>query len=243
MNSDAYRICRRNTHPVAQEEGSTVEMKIVQCWDDGVLDDIRLIEILRRHDAKASFNLNYGNQPAHRAASWMFRDVKEVWKLGKDELRDVYDGFTIANHSDKHLKLPEVPISEAIEDIRVGRDALEQHFGCSVTGFAYPCGLHSADVENAVREAGHIYARTTKNVDCVFPPDEPMAFHANCHFAAADFWDRFDRAQAEAHPVFYFWGHSYEMITEQDWAEMERKIVRLTAEPDCTWCDLPELFA
>ena len=35
----------------------TQSMKIVQCWDDGVLDDIRLIEILRHHDAKASFNL------------------------------------------------------------------------------------------------------------------------------------------------------------------------------------------
>jgi len=44
-------------------------MKIVQCWDDGVLDDVRLIEILRRHGAKASFNLNLGTQPAQRKAS------------------------------------------------------------------------------------------------------------------------------------------------------------------------------
>ena len=217
-------------------------MKIVQCWDDGVLDDIRLIEILRRYDAKASFNLNMGTHPSIRKASWMFRDVKEVWKLGKGELRDVYEGFTIANHSYKHLNLPSVPIDEAIEDIRVGRDALEQYFGCPVTGFVYPCGLHDADIENAVREAGHIYARTTKNVDCVFPPDEPMAFHSNCHFAAADFMDRFERALEESHPVFYFWGHSYEMITDDDWAEMESKISRLSSAPDCVWADLPDLF-
>lgn len=217
-------------------------MKIVQCWDDGVLDDVRLIEILRRHGAKASFNLNFGLHPLHRKATWMFRDIKEVWKLGKNELKDVYEGFTVANHSYKHLNLPKVPLADAIEDIRVGRESLEQYFGCKVTGFAYPCGLYSPEVENVLKDTGHIYARTTKNVVCAFPPENPMEFHSNCHFAAADFWDRFERAKAENHPVFYFWGHSYEMITEEDWAAMEKKIARLSSDPDCTWAELPELF-
>jgi len=218
-------------------------MKIVQCWDDGVLDDVRLIEILRRHGAKASFNLNLGTQPAQRKASWVYRGVKDVWKLGKDELRDVYQGFTIANHTAKHLKLTEVPREDAVEDIRVGRDLLEQHFGCEVTGFVYPCGVYNPEVERIVKETGHIYARTTKNVACAFPPERPMAFHSNCHFAAADFSDRFELAKAEGHPVFYVWGHSYEHLTDDDWAATESKIARISADPDCQWTDLPELFA
>lgn len=218
-------------------------MKIVQCWDDGVLDDIRLIEILRRHGAKASFNLNLGTQPPQRKASWKFREVKDVWKLGKDELREVYKGFTIANHSARHLRLTEVSREAAVEDVRVGRELLEQHFGCAVTGFAYPCGLFNPEVEAIIAETGHIYARTTKNVACAFPPERPMAFHANCHFAAADFWDRFAVAKAEKHPVFYFWGHSYEMIEDAQWDAMDAKIARLSADPDCEWADLPELFA
>lgn len=217
-------------------------MKIAQCWDDGVLDDIRLIEILRKHGAKASFNLNLGTQPAQRKASWRFRDIKDVWKLGKDELRDVYQGFTIANHSAKHLNLPKVSPEEAREDIRVGRDLLEQFFGCPVTGFVYPGGGFSDEVEAMVAEAGHIYARTTKNVACSFPPERPMALHSNCHFAAGDFWDRFARAKAEKHPVFYFWGHSYEMITDAEWAAMDAKIARLSTDPDCEWVVLPDLF-
>jgi hypothetical protein len=43
-----------------------------------------------------------------------------------------------------------------------------------------------------VREAGHVYARTCVNVADVFPPEDPMAFHANCHFRSADFWNRFN---------------------------------------------------
>ena len=31
---------------------SELEMKVVQCWDDGIVDDIRLTEILRRYVRK-----------------------------------------------------------------------------------------------------------------------------------------------------------------------------------------------
>ena len=232
--------------PMSETQGPNgveTKMKIAQCWDDGVLDDLRLIEILRRHGAKASFNLNLGTQPAHRQASWRFRDAKDVWKLGRDELREVYEGFPIANHSARHLNLTKVAPEEAYEDIRVGRDLLEQFFGFPVTGFVYPCGLHSEEVEQMVAATGHVYARTTKNVARSFPPERPMALHSNCHFAAADFWDRFARAKAEKHPVFYFWGHSYEMIADEEWAAMDAKIARVSADPECEWTTLPELFA
>ena len=35
-------------------------LKVVQCWDDGVINDIRLTDLLRRWGAKATFNLNPG---------------------------------------------------------------------------------------------------------------------------------------------------------------------------------------
>jgi peptidoglycan/xylan/chitin deacetylase (PgdA/CDA1 family) len=218
-------------------------MRIVQCWDDGVVDDIRLIEILRRHGAKASFNLNLDIQPAERRYSWRYRDLKDVWKLGKNELRDVYAGFTIANHSATHPNLQELPVEQAREDIRRGREVLEQHFGCAVTGFAYPFGTHNAAVREAVRSAGHVYARTTQPVDDAFPPADAMTFHPSCHFAATDFWERVERARATPAGVFYFWGHSYELVTAADWEAMAAKIARLAAYPGAVWCDLPALFA
>ena len=32
-------------------------IRVAQCWDDGVATDIRLTEILRKYNAKATFNL------------------------------------------------------------------------------------------------------------------------------------------------------------------------------------------
>src|SRR5579862_5713256 len=111
-------------------------IKVVQCWDDGVVDDIRLTEVLRRQGAKASFNLNLG---AHA-------EGREGRRLAKGELRDVYDGFLVANHGFTHPHLTRIPLEEAKRCIREGRDALEQHFGYAVTGFAYPYGSYDAVV-------------------------------------------------------------------------------------------------
>jgi peptidoglycan/xylan/chitin deacetylase (PgdA/CDA1 family) len=217
-------------------------LRIVQCWDDGVVDDMRLIEILRKYGAKASFNLNYDLHCTERAGPWRFRDVKDVHRLALAELIPAYEGFTIANHTATHPFLTRIPAEDALRDIREGRDKLEQHFGVPVTGFAYPFGDTNAAVEEMVRETGHIYARTTGYTDAPCPPVNTMRFDANCHFLAPDFWERVERAKA-AGDVFYFWGHSYELVTDEDWANFDAKISKLNADPDTTWTDLPTLFS
>ncbi len=77
-------------------------MKIVQCWDDGVEDDIRLCELLRSIGAQATFNLNAGLHGAVRGPAWQFKGIKDVRKLAIDELPQVYEGFEIANHTLTH---------------------------------------------------------------------------------------------------------------------------------------------
>lgn len=216
-------------------------MKLVQCWDDGVSDDIRLIEILRRHGAKASFNINFATHPEQRSTGWKYRDVKEVWKLGRHELKSVYEGFLVANHSLTHPHLDRIAPAEAEREIREGRDALEQHFGYAVTGFAYPFGSYDATVQQLVRQSGHVYARTVQTSEKVFPPEDASAFHPSCHFLAPDFWERFKTANAQD-GVFYFWGHSYEIIMEEDWVAFEDKIARLSSDDAARWVDLPQLF-
>ena len=216
-------------------------MTVVQCWDDGVSNDARLTEILRRHGAKATFNLNAGLHQAKRTpAAWTYQDT-EVGRLGWDEMKTVYAGFTIANHTLTHPHLEQLPMAEARREIVEGRNQLQQFFGQPVLGFAYPYGSYNEAVMEAVREAGHVYARTVGNVAHPFPPENAMAFHPNCHFLADDFWVRYETARAGG--VFHFWGHSYEMTAEPLWTEFEAKIARISADPAARWGELPELFA
>jgi peptidoglycan-N-acetylglucosamine deacetylase len=212
---------------------------VVQCWDDGVTTDIRLIEILRRYGAKATFNLNAGLHEKQRKLSWLYKGT-EVVRLGWDEMRAVYQGFTIANHSLTHPHLELMPIETARRDIVEGRDRLQQFFGQPVPGFVYPFGSYSEAVMQLVKEAGHVYARTAGNVDQPFPPENTMMFHPSCHFLAPDLWLRYQKTKKSG--VFYFWGHSYEIITAEMWHMVEKITAQISADPDSRWADVTDLF-
>lgn len=210
-------------------------MLVLQCWDDGVTTDLRLTEILRRHGATATFNLNAGLHGAVRGHGWTYRGT-EVRRLARQELAAVYEGFTIANHTLTHPHLDELPLEQARREIAEGRERLQQWFGQPVSGFAYPFGTFNAAVESLVQEAGHVYARTVETSERPFPPDRPMALRTNGHVLSPALWERYEQAKSSG--VFYFWGHSYELIDEGMWASFEDMIRRISADPEARWGEI-----
>ncbi len=214
-------------------------MLVAQCWDDGIVSDIRLAEILRRYDAKATFNLNAGLHDTKRSNGWRYQDTW-VERLARSELEPVYQGFTIANHSLTHPHLPALTLKEINKEVGVNRQILQDWFQQPVLGFVYPFGTYDHRVKQAVRTGGHLYARSVKAEEFSFPPADPMEFHPTCHFLAADFWGAYEKAKQSG--IFYFWGHSYELLTEAMWDDFETKIRRINDDQDATWVDVPDLF-
>ncbi|WP_269526155.1 polysaccharide deacetylase family protein [Coraliomargarita parva] len=217
-------------------------MKVVQCWDDGVNDDIRLIEILRKHGAKASFNLNPASHKAQREGGFNEKWGKTIQRLAKDELLAVYEGFTIANHSMSHPWPTRIPLEDWKSEVVDARKVLQDWFQQPIHGFVYPFGDCDQATADVVREAGHCYARTTKNATPCLPVEDPMFFHSDCHFHSEQFWELYEQAKASNCGLFYFWGHSYELCTEEQWQAMDDKIARITADPDVEWGELPDIF-
>ena len=215
-------------------------MKILQSWDDGVVDDVRLTGLLRRYQATATFNLNPGLHPPGRSFSWRYGD-KEVWRLGREELAEVYAGFEIANHSMTHPNLSDLSPEALDWEIRASRRLLQDWFQQPVLGFCYPFGGFNAAVKNAIRAAGHRYARTVTEVEPLFPPADPLELGVSCRFNEPAFWTRYERARA-ADSVFLFWGHSYELINEAMWADLEEKIARISADPAAAWVRIESWF-
>ena len=217
-------------------------IQILQCWDDGVLDDIRLCEILRAHGAKASFNLNPGLHGATRSAPWRYKECKDVSRLATSELISVYEGFTIANHTVSHPWPLKIPITEWRSEVFDGRKQLQDIFQQPILGFAYPYGQHDEATATVVAEAGHTYGRSVLRSTPCHPSPDQFSQPTDCHHAAPDFWEIFERAKTAGAPVFYFWGHSYEFLTEEDWQAYTNKLIRFNADPDVVWADLPAIF-
>ena len=216
------------------------KMIVVQCWDDGVTTDERLVDVLRHYGVKATFNLCAGLYAKERKFGWMHGDT-EVWRLAWSEMRDLYKGFAIASHSLTHPYLDQLPFDMLREEIGEGRERLRQFFGQTVEGFAYPFGAYNNAVMEAVAEAGHTYARAgAGDTPCSLPPPNAMVFRPSCHFLAHDFWRRYE--EARPYGVFYFWGHSYEMINEDMWAAFAETIRRISTDPLACWADVCDLF-
>jgi len=217
-------------------------MKVVQCWDDGVNDDIRLIEILRKHGAKASFNLNPASHREKRKGGFSEKWGKSIERLARSELNSVYEGFTIANHSMSHPHPIKISVEDWRSEVVDARKILQDWFQAPIHGFVYPFGQNDQATADVVREAGHVYARTTQNETPCFPPSDPMRFHADCHFHSLQFWNLYAKAKESSCGVFYFWGHSYEICTEDQWQDLAAKIVRISNDFEVVWAELPELF-
>lgn len=215
-------------------------VRVIQSWDDGVMDDLRLTALLRRHGAAATFNLNPGLHQPHRCFGWKYGE-KEVWRLGQNELSAVYAGFSIANHSLHHPNLPDLPMAELVREVEDSRRLLQAWFQQPVPGFCYPFGTWNPTVKDAVRAAGHSYARTVNQTETVFPPTDPFELGVSCRFHDPDFWERYEQTKRN-NGVFCFWGHSYELLDEAMWAELEHKIAAISADPAARWTTLEALF-
>lgn len=227
-------------------------IKVAQCWDDGVRTDIQLIEILRKYNAKATFNICPGyHADTPQEAHWVPKEYSGFsykgfigGRLSKHELTEVYSGFKVASHCMRHECAGQIPDDIFIKAALDGRHFLEDLFQCECPGFAWPCGQYTPSTADALRAAGFKYGRTTKNVSDVSRFQHPMLLHSNCHYQNMQFYNLYKKAKEDGNEFFYFWGHSYEMQdSEGMWKQLEDKIQYISEDPDAVWCDVIDIVA
>ncbi len=225
------------------------KVKVAQCWDDGIITDIRLIEILRKHNAKATFNLNPGNhgptrvEPrwlAYGESDWSCRGFRPG-KLAAGELTQIYDGFQVASHCWKHETVGTVSDEAFLKAALDARHYLEDLFQRPCHGFAWPCGVVTDRTADMLLEAGFEYGRTVEYAQNVLDYKHPLRLNSSCHFQDSFFIDKYNAAK-NGSGVFYFWGHSYEMMdSEGMWRQLEQKIEYIANDPDAEWIDVIDI--
>ena len=144
-----------------------MNIKVAQCWDDGVATDIRLIEILRKYHAKATFNLCPGLMPDERIEPHWNKPDGRNWsingftggRVGKNELVKIYGGFQVASHCWKHETPTYVTDAEFIKGAVDARNFLEDLFQRECHGFAWPGGRHTPETEKMLADAGFTRVR------------------------------------------------------------------------------------
>lgn len=229
------------------------KMKVVQCWDDGVVTDIRLVEILKKYNAKATFNLSVGWYGETRTESrwihdpaypeWNYNGFK-VGRLGIKDLVEIYDGFEVASHCMNHECAGLVPDDKFLTAAVDARHWLEDAFQKECRGFAWPGGRYTAETGRLLREAGFAYARTVETTGDVTDCADTMFLKSNCHHMACGGLRQFCHLYEDAKKtgVFYFWGHSYEtMDYDRLWDQLEDKIRYISEDPESEWVNVIDI--
>lgn len=223
-------------------------LNVVQCWDDGVSTDIRLIELLHKYGAKATFNLCPGHCPLHTVMPrWMKYGEHGCsdrgflsGRIGTQDLVAVYGDFQVASHCWKHENVNNMPPDQWIKCAVDARKYLEDLFQRSCPGFAWPYGQVTEVAKTLLREAGFVYGRTTQNLADITQCKDAMTLATNCHFQDPAFYEKYEAAKETG--VFYFWGHSYEtMDYDKLWEQLEYKLRFICEDSNSRWANVAEV--
>ncbi len=208
-------------------------------YDDGVPEDLRLAELMKKYGVKCTFNINTmfyenGNEPENR--------------LKKSELKELAENplFEIACHGHIHPYYTYLPQVSATDDILKNRKAIEQITGKITRGFAYPSISDFNDTsETALKSAGIVYARMAGDLKNFELPQNWLRWKPTCHHKTAnEVYDKFcstDRPLTRAN-IMYVWGHSFEFERENNWEIIETLLERCHGNPDIWFATNMEIY-
>ena len=201
-------------------------------YDDGVRQDLRLMDILDRYGMKATFNLNSGLYPTESGHR----------RMTAEEITQAYAGrgHEVACHAYTHPFLESLPASAVAYEILKDRETLEAQFGCIVRGMAYPYGTFSDEVVDALKHCGIAYARTTVSTEKFTLPTDWLRLPATCHHKNPRLMElakTFVEMSYRSRPcgLFYVWGHSYEFDDADNWHVIEEFAEYMSDREDEIW--------
>ncbi len=207
-------------------------------YDDGVTQDIRLIEMLNKYGLKGTFNLNSGLLGGRAA---LVRNGVEVRhdKVNPEDVRSIYDGHEVAAHTLTHPSLPKCEEGEVIRQVEEDRVKLSELCGYEVVGMAY-CGggvNHDRRVEEIIRaHTGIRYARTTEATSSFATQSDLIAFRPTVYHIDTEemfsLGERFLSLCPEVPALFYVWGHSYEFDAWNFWDRFEEFCRMMSGKED-----------
>lgn len=192
-------------------------------YDDGIIQDCKLIEIFNKYGMKATFNLNFGQSGEEKMR--LDKDGAEIdcSHLKLEEYVSLYQGHEIANHTYHHPHLENISLEEQRREFLDNKVALEQLFRQKVYGAAYPYGTFNMDSLIVQRELDVKYDRTTRSTYSFSLPTSWLLWQPTIHHRDVkmmDYLEKFFLDDSEL-SLMYIWGHAYEFAIDHNFELMD----------------------
>jgi len=204
------------------------EKALVLTYDDGVLQDVRLVLLLNRYGLKGTFNLN--SRLMEQEFVWQHEKIGAVKRLPMQIVKHLYDGHEVASHSCTHPDLQGMSREGLLWELGHDKYALEQVFGRPVLGFGVPFDYYDDVIGGICRELGFVYARGSEETRSYGPVWEPFRQNAGL-FHLSEGLETFVQGfldTREELATCMIVGHSYDLDAENLWKTMEELFALLS---------------
>jgi len=210
--------------------------KTITSWDDGSPYDLKLAELLDKHNIRGVFYVPITNP--------------EIGVMSKNQIRQLSEKFEIGGHTYSHVNLRSISLKEAEKEIVSGKKELEDILGKSIEKFCYPKGMFDENIKKIVKNSGFKEARTARII-FTGKSSDPFEVNPNLHvynhmkivylahcLKNSDFKTAIKifglqkpgfigTAEQLFSAGFHIWGHSWEIEEKGLWGDLE-KFLRFT---------------
>lgn len=207
-------------------------------FDDGITQDARVMEILRRYNTHAcTFYLNSGLLGAEWAWVGQVLGCPELSHRRYDRATletGVYRGFDVQAHTATHTSLKNLTDEQVTAEVGGDAAALSEWLGYTPVGLAWPGGdteWNESNVETVYRTTPIRYGSCTTRTGGFALPTYFLTWYPTCCFSDADAMDiveRFIAEPADEDKLCFLWCHSYELDLYHTWDRFEVLIRRIT---------------
>ncbi len=192
-------------------------------YDDGVIQDRRLLEIMKKNGIKGTFNISSNWGGVGR-------------RMTMEECIPLYRAYgqEIAYHGAEHKMYHTLETAQVILDVLNDRIALENLTGDFILGGAYPYGSFNKDIKDILRLSGIKYSRTASSNNGFEIPTDWLEWTPTCHHdnpALMELTERFLANKPWMAQILYVWGHAYEFDDKNNWEVIEKFCERIKGEP------------
>ena len=198
-------------------------------YDDALLSDEKLINMLDRYGIKGTFNAISGKLGGEQSNHAL---------LELNDVKRVYQEHEVSMHGYTHLPLRDGNITaENIEsEITKDRNRITALTGTEPVGYAYPggAGWDNEFVLQQLRLNGVMYARPVATTGNFTLPDDFLAWKMTCHHNSAQNYVESFLEDTDEVKVFSVWGHTYEFNESQPktWDKMEELLSQVSGKSD-----------
>lgn len=190
-------------------------------YDDGILQDIRFVELLNRYGLKGTFNLNSGLMRSE--FEWTHESGMLVKRLSENTAAGLYQGHEVASHTLTHPYMESLAEGDILHQMVTDRRNLTELFDTEVYGFAVPFLYYSDLIASCVRQAGFEYARISEESKCYDLPWDYYHWRGSIFHWSEDleeFVDGFLVTDQEL-ALCQIVGHSYDLDVGNMWDRLE----------------------